>query len=77
MLATPKLSPSSQFPSITVIFNSCSIAVIEIVCISPLFSIVHALVGFVRSPIATTTLQVYSRVMLVWPVLYKVVEVSA
>jgi hypothetical protein len=28
--------------------------------------IVHALVGFVRSPIATTGMQVFSRLVLVW-----------
>jgi len=34
--------------------------------------ILHTLVGIVRSPIGTTTMQVYSRVMVVWPVLHTV-----
>jgi very-long-chain (3R)-3-hydroxyacyl-CoA dehydratase len=36
--------------------------------------IVHALIGFVRSPVGTTTLQVFSRVTVVWLMLYKVVS---
>uniref|UniRef100_A0A914ULM6 Very-long-chain (3R)-3-hydroxyacyl-CoA dehydratase n=1 Tax=Plectus sambesii TaxID=2011161 RepID=A0A914ULM6_9BILA len=45
---------------------------LEIFQTAALLEIVHAALGFVRSPISTTVMQVFSRVMLVWPVLYKV-----
>ncbi|TKR80436.1 hypothetical protein L596_014510 [Steinernema carpocapsae] len=36
-----------------------------------ILEIVHAVVGFVRSPVGTTAMQVYSRVFVVWAILYK------
>jgi len=37
-----------------------------------ILEIVHAMAGFVRSPIGTTIMQVYSRVFVVWAILYKI-----
>ena len=41
-----------------------------------ILEIVHAGIGFVRSPVATTATQVFSRVVVVWTILYKVPTVS-
>ena len=38
--------------------------------------IVHALIGLVRSPVGTTAAQVFSRVMLVWGVIYAAPDVK-
>ncbi|KAK6766132.1 hypothetical protein RB195_025812 [Necator americanus] len=35
-----------------------------------LLEIVHALIGIVRSPVGTTIMQVWSRLLLVWPILH-------
>jgi very-long-chain (3R)-3-hydroxyacyl-CoA dehydratase len=37
-----------------------------------ILEIIHAAIGFVRSPVATTATQVFSRVVVVWTILYKV-----
>uniref|UniRef100_A0A0M3K3X2 Very-long-chain (3R)-3-hydroxyacyl-CoA dehydratase n=1 Tax=Anisakis simplex TaxID=6269 RepID=A0A0M3K3X2_ANISI len=39
-----------------------------------ILEIVHAAIGIVRSPVGTTAIQVFSRVTVVWMVLYKVVS---
>lgn len=38
-----------------------------------ILEVIHAMVGFVRSPVGTTLMQVFSRVSVVWLILYKVI----
>ncbi|CAJ0573303.1 unnamed protein product, partial [Mesorhabditis spiculigera] len=47
---------------------------VQIFQTAAVLEIVHCAIGLVRSPIATTIIQVFSRVSVVWPVLYKVHE---
>lgn len=42
-----------------------------------ILEIVHSAIGFVRSPVATTITQVFSRVFVVWAILYKVPSVRS
>ncbi|VDN55579.1 unnamed protein product [Dracunculus medinensis] len=39
-----------------------------------ILEVIHAALGFVRSPVGTTAIQVYSRVSIVWLILYKVIS---
>lgn len=38
--------------------------------------ILHALIGLVRSPVGTTLVQVFSRVFVLWAIMFKVPSVS-
>ncbi|KHJ80199.1 tyrosine phosphatase-like protein, PTPLA [Oesophagostomum dentatum] len=51
------------------LYNSVEVEV-KIFQTLAILEIVHAAVGLVRSPVGTTAMQVWSRLLLVWPILY-------
>jgi len=55
------------------LYNSVELP-LQIFQTAAVLEVVHAVVGLVRSPVGTTAVQVWSRVTLVWLVLFKVVS---
>ncbi|CAG9533308.1 unnamed protein product [Cercopithifilaria johnstoni] len=58
------------------LYQSCELE-LQIFQTAAVLEIVHAAARFVRSPVGTTAMQVFSRVSLLWLILYKVVSAQA
>uniref|UniRef100_A0A0R3RWK6 Very-long-chain (3R)-3-hydroxyacyl-CoA dehydratase n=1 Tax=Elaeophora elaphi TaxID=1147741 RepID=A0A0R3RWK6_9BILA len=66
----------SQNESPQQLYQSCELE-LQIFQTVAVLEIIHAAASFIRSPVGTTTMQVFSRVSLVWLLLYKVASAQA
>lgn len=73
-LLIPFLAPDGHLPAIFEAIYSPLLLVTQSLA---LLEIVHSLVGFVRAPVTTTGMQVASRILVVWFVMYLFHEGSA